>query len=354
MNIRYMKKHIHKFITGVLLTSGVFLLTGCGSATTHISKGMQLIQELNYEAALESFQEAEKLGENGKLLYRGQGIAYMGMTEYKKAAQSFLDALTYSDGWVEEVDYDINLYLAAAYTKDGKFTDAEKIYNAVLAMRPSDEDALFLRGNVRLRQGDYTNAKADFDEVVKLDGKNFDRLIQIFEVLDHFGYKDSGQGYLTDALQTYEEQMSEYDKGRMYFYLGDYQNAYHALEAAKSKKGVEAYIYLGKAYEATGDYNYASNVYNSYLASNADNAGVYNQLGLCEMKKGQYAKALEAFQKGLKTEDKDMKQSLLFNEIVAYEYLGEYQKAAVLMESYLKVYPDDENAKREYEFLSSR
>lgn len=354
MNIRYTGKHIHKRIAGTLFLAAVLTLTGCGSTNTNVTQGMQQIQELDYQGALESFQIAQDQGENGKLLYRGQGIAYMGMTEYKKAAESFLKALTYSDGWVEEVDYDINLYLAAAYTKDGKYTEAEAVYDAIIAMRPADEDAFFLRGNVRLRQGDYNNAKADFDEAVKLDGQNFDRLVQIFEVLDNYGYKDAGQGYLTDALQTYEAQMSQYDKGRMYFYMGDYESAYHALEEAKSKQGVEAYLYLGKAYEATGDYNYASNVYSSYLANNADDARIYNQLGLCEMKKGQYAKALDAFQKGLKTGNKDMQQSLLFNEIVAYEYLGEYQKAAVLMESYLKTYPDDESAKREYEFLSSR
>ena len=47
-------------------------------------------------------------------------------------------------------------------------------------------------------------------------------------------------------------------------------------------------------------------------------------------------------------------QSLKFNEIVAYEYLGDFQKAAVLMQSYLLTYPDDKEAKREQEFLQTR
>ena len=127
-----------------------------------------------------------------------------------------------------------------------------------------------------------------------------------------------------------------------------------SLEEAKTQKGLEAYLYLGKAYETTGDYNYASTVYNSYLAKNSDNAQIYNQLGICEMQKGQYAKALDAFQKGLKVGDKTMQQSLQYNEIAAYDHLGEFKKAAVLMEAYLKNYPDDEKAKREYEFLKTR
>lgn len=49
-----------------------------------------------------------------------------------------------------------------------------------------------------------------------------------------------------------------------------------------------------------------------------------------------------------------MMQVLKMNEIVAYERLKDYKKASVLMESYLKTYPDDEEAKREYIFLKTR
>lgn len=49
-----------------------------------------------------------------------------------------------------------------------------------------------------------------------------------------------------------------------------------------------------------------------------------------------------------------MLQTLKMNEIIAYEHLNEYKKAAVLLENYLKTYPDDEEAQREYIFLKSR
>lgn len=329
------------------------LLTGCGSEE-NIVQGMQYVKELNYQAALESFDLAETEGENEKLLARGRGIAYMGLIQYEQAEQCFLEALQSSNGIIEDVDYDINLYLAAVYTKEGKYTQAEEIYNAILALHPKAEDVLFLRGSVRLKLGEYTKAKEDMDRVVAEDGKNFERVIQIYEAMASAGHKDAGQGYLTDALQTYEAEMSHFEKGRMYYYMGEYQKAYIALEEAKSEGGVEAYLYLGMAYESTGDYNYAASVYNSYLTKESTDARIYNQLGLCEMKKGEYASALSAFQAGLQVEDNTILQSLLFNEIVAYEYLGEFGQAKTLMESYLTRYPDDENAVREYDFLSSR
>ena len=72
------------------------------------------------------------------------------------------------------------------------------------------------------------------------------------------------------------------------------------------------------------------------------------------MKQGEYESALAAFQNAMQIPDNGMMQTLRFNEIIAYEYLGEFTQAAVLLDNYLKNYPDDETAQREYGFLSTR
>lgn len=330
------------------------LLTGCGSQNEKVSEGMKLIGELDYQGALAQFEEAEKLSENARLIARGRGIAYMGITDYEQAVSCFRESLLGSNGLIEPIDFDINFYLAAAYTKNGQYQEAKEVYDAILALRPEEEDAYYLRGSVLLSLGDYENAKLDFDKALSMDARNYDRLIDIYQALENLGYKEVGQGYLQTALDAGESQMKAYDKGRIYYYLGEYQKAYIALEEARNDGNAESSLYLGMAYEATGDYNYASSVYSSYLAKDSGNAVLYNQLGLCEMKKGDYQKALEAFQAGKQIEGNGIMQSLLFNEIAAYEYLGEYKKAAVLLDSYLKSYPDDEKAKREQQFLATR
>lgn len=58
--------------------------------------------------------------EDARLSYRGQGLAYMGLTEYDKAAEYLEKALSYSDFNVEQMDFDINYYLATAYYKLGE------------------------------------------------------------------------------------------------------------------------------------------------------------------------------------------------------------------------------------------
>ena len=341
-----------------MLTAGaccltIGMLTGCGSGTAKVSEGMQLVETLDYEGALTAFDEAESLSEDGRLIARGRGIACMGLTEYEQAVEYFTQALGMSSGWVQSMDYDLNYYLAAAYTKNGQPAEAKKIYDAILALKPEEKDAYFLRGSILLTLGDYENAKADFDRVIAMDPKNYDRLIDIYEALSASGYREAGQEYLTNVLET-AKQLDPYDSGRIYYYLGEYQKAYLALEEAKDKGGADSYLYLGKSYEATGDYNYASSVYSNYLSKQGPNAEIYNQLGLCEMSKKEYQKALEAFQTGKQIEGNSLMQTLSFNEIVAYEYLEEYQKAGELLKEYLKNYPDDQTAIREQEFLATR
>lgn len=330
------------------------LLTGCGSTGEKTQEAMELVQQLSYEEALLVFEEAESAGENERLIARGRGIACMGLTDYESAIQYFQDALISGNGFVQSLDFDLNYYLAAAYVKNGEHKEAVETYDAILALRPGEQTAYFLRGCALLELSEFDRAKADFDKVISMEPGNYDKLIEIYEVLAHYGYGEAGREYLTDALANASKNMDAYDIGRIYYYLGEYQKAYIALEEAKGSGDAESYLYLGRAYEATGDYNYASNVYKSYLTEQGQNAEVYNQLGICEMAKGDYQKALEAFQAGKKLGDGSYLQSLSFNEIVAYEYLGEYKKAAVLLESYLKAYPDDEKAKREQQFLSTR
>jgi tetratricopeptide (TPR) repeat protein len=112
---------------------------------------------------------------------------------------------------------------------------------------------------------------------------------------------------------------------------------------------------LGRTYEKLGDYNYAASLYQKQLEADAENAALYNQLGLCKLESGEYAAALNAFNSGLALENnQDVLQLLKFNQIVAYEYTGDFKKAASLMKDYLESYPDDAQAVREYEFLSTR
>ncbi len=330
------------------------MLGGCGeSKTPAVDEGMAAVEALDYNTALQCFEKAMTDGEDLRLLYRGQGLAYMGLTQYEEAVTAFEKALSCSNGRVDAIDYDINYYLATAYYKLGDYDSSIGAYSAIINMNPKDRLAYRLRGSVRIAN-DYDKAKADFDKAISLGKEDYDQLIDIYLVLERYGYKEVGQEYFQTALGSDTKSMTDYQRGRIYYYLGDYDSARNYLEKARKTEGYEAVLLLGQTYEELGDYNYAISVYSSFIEGDQSNAGIYNRLGLCRMELGAYNEALAAFQAGMNVENCNIMQTLKFNEIVTYERLGEYQTAATLMGSYLSTYPDDEIAKREYSFLKTR
>ncbi len=341
-----------KLLAGILIAVNIFMCTACSQTDEHVMQGMQYVEEAQYANAVLSFEKAKEKGEDLAKIYRGLGIAYMGLAEYDKAIEAFLQALGSSNGILDSMDYDINYYLAAAYYKNGQLKEAESTYDSIIDLESRNAIAYELRGKIRLEMGRYEEAMADFDTAIELEDKDYDMLLEIYKVLENEGYGEAGRGYLEKALEEGKRSMTETQKGMMYYFMGEYEQARQILEKEKNS-GKQAVTYLGMTYEKLGDYNYACSLYNNYLLSNAD-ATLYNQLGLCKMQMEDYEAALTAFQEGMKVENCPCMQSLKFNEIVAYEYLGEFEKAKVLMESYLLTYPDDEEAKREQEFLKTR
>ncbi len=333
----------------------LLILTGCGAREQeNIEQGMAAIEAQDYEGALACFEAALVAGEDRQLLYRGQGIAYIGLTQYEEAAEALESSLSYSDGNIGGLEFDTNYYLALAYDKSGDTQKAVKVYDAILNLRQNEKEAYYLRGVLELEEEEFDRAQKDFQEAVSLDREDYDCLLNIYRSLEEKGYREAGEEYLRAALSDGEASMSDYDKGRLYYYLEDYDNARNSLEKARDTGSAEAVLFLGMTYEALGDYNYASSVYLNYLDAHPDTPQVQNQLGICRMQMGDYEAALSAFEAGLASEDTSCLQTLKFNEIAAYEYLTEFQKAAGLMKDYLAAYPDDTKAQREYEFLKTR
>ena len=338
------------------LAALTLLCSGCSaqSKNENLSAGMAAIAALEYDNALASFEAARAAGEDERLICRGEGLAYMGKTMYLEAAQALENALSYSNGRVVNLDYDVNYYLATAYYKQGELQKAIDVYSAIVALKPEEADAWYLRGVIYTQQGKLVQAKEDFDKTIQLNSTNYDRLIDIYGVLAEGEYKETGQEYLQTAMDTGTKNMTNFEKGRICYYLEDYENARTYLEKARDDSGYEAVLFLGRTYETLGDNNYAISVYNNFLESNGPNAQVLNQLGLCKMQTGDYEAALNAFQSAMNIEGNGMMQILKMNEVIAYEQLGQYKKASVLMDSYLQTYPDDEVAQREYIFLKTR
>lgn len=340
----------------VVLVSLMIMLTGCSTqkAGENIKLSYEDIEALEYDDALTHLDDAQANGEDERLIYRARGIAYLGKGSYEESISSFEKSLSLSKGIAEKMDVDMNYYLATAYYKNGNKEEAVKIYDTILNLYSNEVNAYFLRGIIYAQMENLDQAKSDFDKAVSLAPNDYDMLIKIYQILFENGYKDVGLSYLKDALENGTKKMSNYEKGQISFYLEDYESAKTYLEKAVEEVGESAALFLGRTYELLGDTNYAISVYSSYIGTGDASAEIYNQMGLCKMKMMDYEGALGAFQQAMQRENCTIMQSLKFNEIVAYEHLGNFEKAKSLMSAYLRAYPDDSEAKRENDFLKSR
>lgn len=348
-----------RFGPWILLIAAMLLLAGCKEETakTNIEMGDEALGNLDYAAAAGYYAAAISAEEDAQVAYRGLGMANLGLTKYKEAIEAFTNALQESSGRVRKIEYDISYYLAVAQVKNGDYEDAYRTYTAILAMNEKDGNACYLRGKVSLYMEDKLSAMDDFDRAIVLDPTNYDLYIAICKDLTDAGYEENGKSYVQRARNT-EYKKSEYQKGVLDYYVGEYEDARDAFETFRAKKNQkdtkDLILYLGKTYEALGDRNYAASLYVGYLNEHPEETEIFERLGLLRLELEDYEGALAAFQAGLATKRPEYEQSLRFNEIVAYEFLLDFKKAAVLMQEYLKAYPEDEVAQREYEFLKTR
>jgi tetratricopeptide (TPR) repeat protein len=175
-----------------------------------------------------------------------------------------------------------------------------------------------------------------------------------YSQMQEAGFEEEGKAYVQEFLEKNDKKLDNGEKGEIYYYLEDYENARICLDTYVNGNDAKRALILGQTYEKLGDLNYATVVYQTFIDNNVPTAALYNSLGICYMSQEKYSEAASAFQSGIDLGSSDYLQELKFNQIVANEYLGEFETAKSLIEEYIQSYPDDSKAKKEYEFLKSR
>lgn len=359
--VRYAKiismKKDRKIIQTILSCAAIVLLTGCGQkSTVYYDTAFTYLEHGEPAEAVHNFQLSIENEGKTKDTMRGLGIAFLENEQYPQAIDSLLEALEMSNGRIREVDYDINDYLGYAYELNGDYDEAIDVYNALIMFKPKEMERYYHRALCYLKKGEKTLANEDFAKVTSKNPNDYDAHIQIYFSIKNAGFELDADSYLKALLEDSDRKISDYDRGRLYYYIGNYSEARAYLEKAKDNSDPNSILMLGKTYEAIEDYGYAASLYTSYLekSTKASEAAVYNQLGVCKWKDGDYESALSAFTAGLNLNDSEWKKELLFNEAVTYEYLLDFETAREKFNEYLELYPKDENARHEELFLATR
>ena len=346
------------FRCAVLVTAAL-MLGGCamGGATGEKTLlGIQYLEDEDYQQAQRMFEDAILEGEQDTLAYRGLGIAQMGLAQYAEAAESFELALDAADDRMPENVLDISLYLATAQYRMKEYEETADTCTRILEKSEQGEaQAYFLRGASYLHEDLSEEAAADFAQAVALAPNDYDLYLNIYECYSEMNLSGVGGEYLQSALNIQGDDLEHYyNRGRIYYYLGNYEEAQSQLIGPVEAGYEPAMFLIARVYMAQGDYERAEAVYLQIQQESGDSTQVFNGLALCAMERGNYDFALGYITQGLALDGAAGKQELYFNEIVLYERKLDFEKAKIKAQEYVERYPADEKGLRELTFLKTR
>lgn len=336
--------------------AAALLCGGCAMGQATGQKTVEAISALeseDYEQAQLLFAEAASDGEQQMLAYRGLGMADMGLAQYAEAQEAFKAALDCTDSRMDENVLDIELHLATAQYRDEAYDEAIATCDHILEEH-RNADAYFLRGASRLYEGREEEAGEDFDAAVSLRGEDYDLYLDIYECYRKLNLSGLGGEYLQSALAIQGEDTEHYyNRGRIYYYLENYEEAQMQLMGPVEAKYEPAMYLIGKVYLALQDYVHAQAAYREIQEEFGESVAACNGMALCSLASGDYDMALAYIAEGLSLDSGD-KQELYFNEIVAYEKKQDFAAAKAKAQEYVRRYPTDEAGIREWTFLSTR
>lgn len=334
---------------------GALLLTGCGGENQKTYEQANAdLEEANYDYALNEYQACISAGYKLAQSYRGSGIVKLRTGDYQGAIDDLTNAL--NDEKTGKSDRkDLLEYRAAAELKAELYDQAMADCQTLAEDYSLNANDYYLTGCVALAMDSYDEASSNFSEAYGSDS-TYEMAIQIYEAYLGQDMEADGTRYLEAALKTEAKTADDYcERGKVYYYMDDYENARTELTTAVDKGSTEATLILGMVYMAQGDTSNARSFYQQYIDADGDDpAKGYNGLALCDISDGDYDSALQNISQGLGDATSDEMRDLLFNEIVVYEKKLDLSTALSKAQEYVQTFKDDDAAAKELTFLQSR
>jgi tetratricopeptide (TPR) repeat protein len=135
-------------------------------------EGIDLLQDYEYQNAIESFDKALEANPLDKILYFYRGYSYLRLEQYDKAVADLEKATI-----LDQTNADAFSSLAAAYLELKEYEDVIRTATKAIILNPKDAASYFNRGIAYNFTHKYDKAYRDFNEVVNLEPTNEDAII---------------------------------------------------------------------------------------------------------------------------------------------------------------------------------
>jgi tetratricopeptide (TPR) repeat protein len=335
----------------------------------HTEEGLQLLENLMFNEAIEAFSKAIKERPGDSIAYNGRGMAYDKIAKHKKAIANYKKAL----------NIDIAVH-------GERHSNVATRYNNI--------------GVVLHKLGEYDHAIEDFQEALKIYmavyGRNHPSVAKVYNNIgrawNELGEYNRAIEYCRKALRIdhavfgkkHPDVAVSYNNiGSGWRNIGDHKKALncfikalridHAVFGKKHPDVAVSYNNIGLGWSNIGDskkalfcFNKAIRINLAVFSEEHPNVAVsYNNIGLVWYRHGEHNRAIEFFDKAFKIYlavfgEKHPNVASSYNNIGrAWKELGEYNKANEFFDKALKIrrhffdenHPDVISVKEDIEML---
>lgn len=140
--------------------------------TDYRRKGIDSLQDYQYQEAIASFNKALLANPSDTILYFYRGYSYLRLQQYDRAVADLEKATM-----LDQTNADAFSSLAAAYLEQKKYEDVISNATKAIILNPKDAASYFNRGIAYNFTKRYDEAYRDFEEVVNLEPNNEDAII---------------------------------------------------------------------------------------------------------------------------------------------------------------------------------
>jgi len=269
--------------------------------------------------------------------FYNQGITAQNDEDWYTASQQYLEAVHanpgYGDAWFRLAQctyqlgqYDLALkYLTSAekyargnsgvqdlrgmcYIALGKITEARAEFNQVLKLKPNDIDARFGLAELELMDGRISGAEGQYLEAVRRDPANRKALLSLAFVSAQLGKNDAAQNYMNQAMRTYSgEAEVHYLAAGLAAMNGNLAEAERQARTAVEINGGydRAYELLASILYAEGKYSDATDICDFRIGRDRNASNGWYLKGLSQMRLGNDEGAVAAWTTGLSVDPLD-------------------------------------------------
>jgi len=222
----------------------------------------------------------------------------------------------------------------------GRLADAERLYTAVLAVRPDHFDALQMLGVIRLARGDHATALRLISAAMQARPNSPQVLLNHGIVLDALGRHDEALANFDQAIARKNRFAEAHNnRGSVLLKQGRHAEALESFKRALSIKPdyAEAVYNQGNALRSLEHYGEALKSYDRALAMRPNYAKAHCNRGAAFEALGRSADALTAFERALALQPDFSEASL--NRATALRSLKRYDEAFTALEKLLAAHP---------------